>query len=52
MSHFEYYVNAVIADRMREADLARRMVSARHRPKPHWGRRGPSRLARLRLRLA
>lgn len=52
MSHHQYYVDAVIADRMREGDLARRMVSARRRPKPRWGRRGPTRLARLRLRLA
>ncbi|HEX6255611.1 MAG TPA: hypothetical protein VFZ70_07330 [Euzebyales bacterium] len=50
MSHIEYHVATVMADRRREADAARRPAVVRQ--KPRWTRSGPLRRARLRLRLA
>lgn len=37
MSHHEYHVNAIISDRLREAELARRRASLRRaRPWARW----------------
>jgi hypothetical protein len=49
VSHIEYHVATVMADRRREADAARRHVT---RQRFRWTRSGPVRRARLRQRLA
>jgi hypothetical protein len=49
VSHIEYHVATVMADRRREADAARQPVTGE---RIRWTRGGPARRARLRLRLA
>jgi hypothetical protein len=50
MSHLEYYANAVMSDRLREAEQARRRAAAR-RLRP-WARRRSRLGVRPRLRIA
>ena len=50
MSAIQYYVDAVMADRQREAQRARRPFVPRS--KPRWPRRGALRRPRLHVRPA
>jgi hypothetical protein len=50
MSHIDYYADAIMSDRLREAEQARRRAAAR-RPRP-WARRRLRLGRHARLRLA